>query len=814
MKKFLSYLPLSAAALVALSFAACTDSDVVADGSNLVTGNPAENVVQFDTYMGGSKMETRAGKPGSIDTEVLKKDGYGFGVFAYYTKTESYQNYRTQDGTAGRYPNFMYNEKIVFSSSDNKWVYADVKNTKYWPNEVQNGAVDDQNNNTANDPAKTDYTNGGNVSFFAYAPYAAEGVTPTLGIDGQPVSTSDNEGTTSGIVAFSSNNFNGGKSTATDNTKNRFSDPYVKYTISAANDKQVDLLWGTANNSSENVINETTQAGMAAKDLPDYNGTTLIAEANRETWNVNTDLTKQKTTGTVKFLFKHALAKIGGSYRQIGSYTDGSDDNASSPTNGLMVVLDIDKDDNESGGSLQAYSGTVTAQTKYNTKVTINSIVIESGKQLTEEGVTALTNNTDITETYFENLISTGILNLATGVWSDLEKPTTTITRTQTIQSSGSTFGGDTDDSKKDAVLHANIAEPATFTTTEYTRERFEELPIGVTTVPKNVYGSEAQPFVFIPGSKPIIQITIDYTVRTFDAKLANKYSEVRQKITKRLYILDEIKMNKQYSILMRLGLTSVKLEATVSDWDVDTKENVSGKTDGTSATSDVLTFDQTVEHVYLPINVSELKTVTTTVSTNAPGSQAGTEIQLDNLSLTYSDAKDNLTNVSKDDFAKQRITFSTTSTGASVNANTGLVTFTENASESTKTVEIYIHRGNQTAGPITLTQPAPTLDAITLTVASTTVPATGGTITPTVTASFKNTDNSPNSYSPNITTRTGVTYQVNDADATLSEGGTLSVGAGTAGQAIKVKASYSGKVSEINSAETLKYVDTPAKRR
>lgn len=88
--------------LTALSFAACTDSDVVADGSNLVTGNPAENVVQFDTYMGGSKMETRAGNYGSINTAVLRKSDYGFGVFAYYTGTATYAEYRTQNATDGK----------------------------------------------------------------------------------------------------------------------------------------------------------------------------------------------------------------------------------------------------------------------------------------------------------------------------------------------------------------------------------------------------------------------------------------------------------------------------------------------------------------------------------------------------------------------------------------------------------------------------------------------------------------------------------------------------------------------------------------
>lgn len=50
--------------------------------------------------------------------------------------------------------------------------------------------------------------------------------------------------------------------------------------------------------------------------------------------------------------------------------------------------------------------------------------------------------------------------------------------------------------------------------------------------------------------------------MRTYDEHLADSYTEVRQRITKRLYILDEIEINKRYSILAHIGLTSVKFDA------------------------------------------------------------------------------------------------------------------------------------------------------------------------------------------------------------------------------------------------------------
>ena len=383
------------------------------------------------------------------------------------------------------------------------------------------------------------------------------------------------------------------------------------------------------------MLDENKQTGKAANSYDDYydvSGTqTPYDAAERPGFKVNADLTKQKTTGKVNFLFKHALAKIGGSYvNKGGGDATGYDDDGTTPTNGLMVVLDLDNNGAETGGSLEAYKGTplesgsIAADNKYNTKVTINSITLNSEKQLTEEGKTAIqTNNTFEYATNTETLVSAGLFNLATGVWSD-KTNTTNVSRTQTIVPSDGKSESETTDGTKDAILSKPIAEPATHP--GYTKAGFESLPIGVTTVPKNVYKSDVQPFVFIPGSYPVITISIDYTVRTYDANLKDAYSEVRQKITKRLYILDAIKLNKQYSILMRLGLTSVKFDAYVSGWTTDDDENVTGSTDGVDGSTKINTSDETVEHVYLPINVATLTAV------KAINPTTGDEENLDNL--------------------------------------------------------------------------------------------------------------------------------------------------------------------------------------
>ena len=591
-----------------LLLAACSDSNGITQAVPDNTLAPSAVPVQFDTYMGKASA-TRAGAPGSITTEVLKQDGYGFGVFAYQTGKAAYSAYRTQAATDRRYPNFLYNEAIVYNATSDKWEYAIPANTKYWPNEG-NSSADDQNSNSSNDPATTANTNGGNVSFFAYGPFAdsAAKVT-TADIDGQPVEATDNQGTTAGIVAFSTSDFNGGKADATaEDERYRFSDPYLRYVLSPDADKQVDLLWGTAGTNSYDVLGQSQDVTLTnSEDFADYlNDGTAIANDHTSTpavivrpnYPMNTELTKQKTDGTVSFLFKHALAKIGGSYVGGG---DGSDEDADTPTNGLMVILDIDKDGNELGGTLYPYAEGPTTATPYNTKVTINEIVLNSGRQLTADGLTAIQNNTTFDyATQTEKLGNNGIFNLVTGVWSNVDNTyATSADRTQTVVPA--TGVAATDDAR-DALLNQAVAEPTAFTTTAYTRERFEELPVGVTTVAKNVYGSDAQPFVFIPGTKPVIEITIDYTVRSYDAKLADNYTEVRQRITKRLYILDEIQLNKQYNILMHLGLTSMKFEATVSDWEA---ENVTGTiaTDPVTG-SPITTFEEGVEHVYLPVNV------------------------------------------------------------------------------------------------------------------------------------------------------------------------------------------------------------------
>lgn len=107
-------------------------------------------------------------------SEALNTDNLlSMGIFAYYTGSSNW--------TAANTPNFMYNQPVTRTDNNTPWTYSPVK---YWPN---------------NEADK--------ISFFAYAPHNAAGVTPS--------------GNT--VAGF----------------------PYLDYTVPTAEAKQIDLLAAT-----------------------------------------------------------------------------------------------------------------------------------------------------------------------------------------------------------------------------------------------------------------------------------------------------------------------------------------------------------------------------------------------------------------------------------------------------------------------------------------------------------------------------------------------------------------------------------------
>jgi len=570
------------------------------------------------------KSTTRAGYTGSIDTDVLKGAADGFGVFAYYTGVNTYGQfqkkgasiYSDEDDKEFKFteyiPNFMYNQHVYYDASATQhpsvsnWVYSPVK---YWPNEVEQAAdygtpgVDDQNNDKDNDPAIATGGYGGNVSFFAYAPYVNVEASTGLGETGADAAFNSTpvEGV-SGILALTTNEATG--------------DPKVAYKIPASGET-VDLLWGTKGNTGLNVNNEKN-TGVSHTAT----GTEIYSDAILNNYTTNADLTKQTTTGTIDFLFKHATSKVGGSYNGNG---EGDDDDPSTTTNGLMIVLDLDLDGKEAGGQLEPFAAGDAmydaTSCKYKTKVTVKTITIESKESADPDKVnidaaTGEITSIDYTTTWTKQLVNQGVFNLATGQWSN----TTTTADFNTginhiIVSPGST---NEEKNSQAATLSEEIAEKSFTAPTNLSEGQNiykSTQPIGVTTTPKNVYEGETSPLLFLPDLYPVLHVTVEYVVRTYDANLKYGYSEVTQKIKKRLVFTKKTELNKAYNLLIHLGLTSVKFTATVSDWD---SSELRETTTTDPNTGEVITLYESDEDVYNPMNVEQEVTALNVTGTPA----------------------------------------------------------------------------------------------------------------------------------------------------------------------------------------------------
>ena len=138
--------------------------------------------------------------------------------------------------------------------------------------------------------------------------------------------------------------------------------------------------------------------------------------------------------------------------------------------------------------------------------------------------------------------------------------------------------------------MNAAIAEPESVANGE---AGWKALPTGVTTSAQSVY-TETTPLLIIPdGNDHIFRVTIDYVVRTKDASLHKGYTEVEQSFYKDL-TLKSVSLNAKYNLLIHLGLTSVKFDATVSDW---TNTTTGGATTSTTDDADPMV-------IYMPQNV------------------------------------------------------------------------------------------------------------------------------------------------------------------------------------------------------------------
>ena len=419
--------------------------------------------------------------------------------------------YYTDGGNYGETssPNFMYNQQVKWAGSE--WKYEPVK---YWPNEYGQSAVADEIDR---------------VTFFAYAPWTS--VTPATGIPVGGVKESERN-----ITAMTKNTATG--------------DPIIKYVVDTDGKTSVDLLWGVYAGSAQY---KTTWGTATATVDPGFPFIDLLKPNNPAT-TAYTDYTGANSANTdnkVRFNLRHALAK-------------------------LFVSIDYFNDQT-------AYNGTDALETSLETKIFVRWIKI-GGFMM--KGALNL-HNTVKDEPNWKSY---------DGV-SDLEYEETIFKDGRKDGREGTPDG----DASSEKYLGLN---PALIQSTEYkldgTGLKFDATwsaaNKGVTaaqqtlfgqwdytdpTNPVLVEGNVANNDIYvIPMNKPI-DVEICYDVETVNPKLAEKLSDnltpgksIENKIKKTSVQIfgAETKMvaGKYYTLKLHLGMTSVKVDASVTDWEAD----------------------------------------------------------------------------------------------------------------------------------------------------------------------------------------------------------------------------------------------------
>ena len=621
-------------AAAALALTACTNDDDALQTGQVQNSNRA---VAFDTYTAGT---TRAGDPeGVMTTDKLKTDGKGFGVFAFYHDNSDWAH-----DVSTILPNFMFNEHVSWAGG---WSYSPLK---YWPNETLNDSQDPN----AVMPGASPYDTGtylDKLSIFAYAPYVATGGTNTLATKATNMET--NRTSTDTKSAYEA-------TTPADNqygilrvsAEDLVGDPLVEWkaftntvaplTTTPWNeilDHNVDLLWGVASADADYTsVNNTlvdTKFGMPLKDL-----------------------IKPDKDQRVKFLFQHALSRIGltvvSAIDQISGGDDGGKYNNAQTrvliedvtvwgNFGIQGVLNLDNTSTNKANwiwasvnrtasteakpilSVNETNGYLASDLRYDAAVTTgilttptptksfsdyNEGVLPSEKTLLAGGVDdhyLLTSGTSdpafkhgrplykqvgndyVLATATATLVATSdvykiddngnYIKVATGV-STFDKMDA-ITKYYTIVPTSKDAGNPSDNIAVgdeyytlDAGNYIYHKADAAITTTfaYYTIDKTQIPDNKVGTYGTDTYWTRLSPryFMVIPtetGEKTDVYVKITYRVITEDAKLGATISNVQNVITKKESFAFED--GKSYNLKLILGLTSVKLDATVGEWQV-----------------------------------------------------------------------------------------------------------------------------------------------------------------------------------------------------------------------------------------------------
>ena len=266
----------------ALMLTACSsENDVLQNATQSQQTAVQERAVGFDIYTPAVTNARRAGQAGTMTTGRLQRteaNGGGFGVYSYLVEdtkagagdeVANADDYKTKNrSTVNLAPNFMVNEKVLWNTSNQGWYYDPLK---YWPNETDKDSQTTPASMEGATPVHLD-----RLTFFAYAPYVSAGVnepgiTQLTNLKGY-LDTDPTSSTTTGSKVEASVGY-----------KASLNDP----------EKAVDLLWGVA-----------PAGGLSYTAV---NGRTVTVPQGEPL----IDMVKPDVNTNMKFLFQHALARIG-----------------------------------------------------------------------------------------------------------------------------------------------------------------------------------------------------------------------------------------------------------------------------------------------------------------------------------------------------------------------------------------------------------------------------------------------------------------------------------------------------------------------
>lgn len=403
-------------------------------------------------------------------------------------------------------PNFMYNQQVKWDATKTKWTYEPVK---YWPNEFGNGANSDD----------IDY-----VTFFSYAPWVK--VDPTTGYpdvtgitDAEQLDLIQNKNITKLV-----------KNTAT-------GDPLVYYTVDTDPATSVDLLWGVAAKADASspyyspIYNGNQWQSMGVQVKPGFPFLNLVKPNDPQNDKIN-------------FNLRHALAK-------------------------MKITIDYHADADLTPN--QAPTGTSAEIDTTETRIYLRSVTIGG---FAMKGVLNLNNEKDSIPNW----------KAADGV-SELDFTEVTFNDGRKDDKEGTTSGAA---SEENACLNDTLVEntAATVPVKEWNQDAAKSL--GVWKEPKLLLkGDPSQNdgwFYVIPrNQETAVDLTVKYDVQTIDSMVAGKLADgatlgtiVEQVLTQtNIFGADDIQNTKpmdikagyQYWIKIHIGMTSIKVDATVTPW-------------------------------------------------------------------------------------------------------------------------------------------------------------------------------------------------------------------------------------------------------